>query len=102
MDLAKVFARVNHDTVMRAVATRGQGGRVWPLLPRVLTAGARAHEARHEPGEGGPPGGPRAPLRSNRSRDRLEREFARRGHRVVRDAADRPVDVRSTRASSRV
>jgi hypothetical protein len=56
--------RVNHDKVMSEVSKRVQDGRVWTLIHRFLTAGAREHEALHETGDGVSQGGPRSPLLS--------------------------------------
>jgi RNA-directed DNA polymerase len=101
-DLEKFFDRVTHDKVMRAVSQRGRDRRVLTLSHRFLKAGAMEHEARQETVDGVPQGGPRSPRRSNRLLDRLDRELERRGHRFVRDAADRHVYGRSQRAGYRV
>jgi RNA-directed DNA polymerase len=101
MALEKCFDRVHHDKVRSEGSKRVRDRRVLPLIHRLLKAGAMAHEALHETGEGGPHGGPLSPLRSNLSLDRLDRELARRGHRFVRDADASHVYVRSTRAGYR-
>lgn len=102
MALEKVFDRVTHDKVMREVAKRVRDRRGLPRLPRVLKAGAMEDDARHETVDGGPQGGPLAPLLSNLIRDRRDREWERRGPRFVRYADDRHGYVRSKRAGSRV
>jgi RNA-directed DNA polymerase len=75
---------------------------VWILIHRFLKAGAMAHEARHETGEGVPQGGPLSPVLSNLILDRLDRELERRGQRFVRYADARHGYVRSKRAGYRV
>jgi retron-type reverse transcriptase len=97
-DLEKVCDRVNHDTLRSAVAKRVRDQRVWTRIHRVRKAGAMAPEARQETVEGGPQGGPRSPVRSNRILDRLDREVERRGPRFVRDADESHGSVRSQRA----
>jgi RNA-directed DNA polymerase len=102
MDLEQCFDRVNHDKGRSEVSTRVRDRRGLTLIHRRLKAGAMAHNARHETVEGVPHGGPRSPRLSNLILDRLDREVERRGHRFVRDAEDRNVDVRSQRAGYRV
>jgi RNA-directed DNA polymerase len=100
-DREKVFDRGNHAKVMREVSTRGRDRRVWTLIHRFLTAGAREQEARQETVDGVAQGGPLAPRRSNRIRDRLDRELERWGPQFVRYADARNGSVRSKRAGSR-
>lgn len=102
IDLAKFFARVNHDKLMARVAGRIQDRRVLRLIRSYLTAGVLTNGLFEASREGAPQGGPLSPLLSNLVLDELDRELERRGHRFVRYADDGNIYVRSEKAGRRV
>ena len=102
VDFEKGFDRVNPDKLRSLVKKRVADRRGWPRLDRDLKAGALTDAGLEATGEGPPHGGPGAPVRAQRRLDGLDKEVERRGHRVVRYAADGHLDVKSVRAGQRV
>jgi RNA-directed DNA polymerase len=106
MDLSKFFDRVNHDRLMRRLATGIRDKRVLKLIRRYLTAGAMI-EGLVIPGiEGTPQGGPLSQLLSNIVLDELDKELDKelesRGHKFVRYADDFMIYCKSRKAAERV
>jgi RNA-directed DNA polymerase len=99
--LEKCFARVNHDKLMSVGKKRVADRRVLQLIARDRKAGALTDEGLEATGAGTPHGGPLSPVRANLLRDGLDKEWARRGHRFVRDADDGTISVKSVRAGQR-
>jgi RNA-directed DNA polymerase len=80
-----------------------QDRRVVSVIHRFRKAGALTLEGSIEPtAEGTPQGGPLSPLLANLLLDELDKELEQRGHRVVRDADDANISVRSRQAGDRV
>jgi RNA-directed DNA polymerase len=96
------FDTVNHDVLMRLVATRVKDKPVLRLIGRYLRAGMLEGGVASPRTEGTPQGGPLSPLLSNILLDELDQELERRGHRFVRYADDCNVYVRSKAAGERV
>jgi hypothetical protein len=93
--------RVNPDKVMHWVKARGKDRRVLQLIERSLQAGARTGDGFEATPAGTPSGGPVSPLGATLLRDGCEKEWERRGHRLVRDADESNISVKSTRAGHR-
>jgi RNA-directed DNA polymerase len=102
LDLEQFFDRVNHDKLMSRVKARVTDRRVLKLVDRYLKAGALTGDDWEATEEGTPQGGPLSPRLANLLLDGLDKELERRGHRVVRDADDCNIYVRSARAGRRV
>ena len=102
LDLAKFFDTVNHDVLMRLVASRVKDKPVLRLIGRYLRAGMLEGGVASPRTEGTPQGGPLSPLLSNILLDELDKELERRGHHFVRYADDCNVYVRSQAAGERV
>jgi RNA-directed DNA polymerase len=86
---------------MSLVRKRVADRRVWQLSARDLKAGALPDEGLEATGEGTPPGGPWSPWRAKRWLDGLDKEWERRGPRLVRDADDGHIDGKRVRAGQR-
>lgn len=102
LDREQCCDRVNHDKLMSRVTVRVTDRRVLKLVDRFLKAGALTGDDWEATEAGTPPGGPLSPRLANRLLDGLDKELERRGHRVVRDADDWHISVRSARAGRRV
>jgi RNA-directed DNA polymerase len=102
LDVETFFDRVNHDKRMSLVKGRMAARRVLQLIARSLTAGVLTDAGLEAPGEGTPPGGPVSPLRANLRLDGLDKALEHRGHRVVRDADEGNIYVKSVQAGQRV
>ncbi len=102
LDLEKFFARVTQDKRMSRVKERVTDRRGRKLIDRDRKAGALTDEGWEATVEGTPQGGPWSPRFANRLRDELDKEWARRGHRLVRDADESHSCVKSARAGQRV
>jgi len=102
LDLEKFFDRVNHDRLMKSVASRIADQRMLRLMGALLKAGVMEDGLVSPVEEGTPQGGPLSPLLSNLVLDELDRELERRGHRFVRYADDCNIYVRSVGAGRRV
>jgi RNA-directed DNA polymerase len=102
LDLEKFFDRVNQDKLMSLVKKRVAERRVLKLIDRSLKAGAMTDAGFEATVEGTPQGGPLSPLLTNLLLGGLDKELERRGHRLVRDADDRNIFVKSARAGQRV
>jgi len=102
LDLEKFFDRVNHDRLMKSVASRIADQRMLRLIGAFLKAGVMEDGLVSPVEEGTPQGGPLSPLLSNLVLDELDRELERRGHRFVRYADDCNIYVRSAGAGRRV
>jgi RNA-directed DNA polymerase len=98
----KCFDRVHHDKWRSVGKGRRAERRVWQLIERYLKAGVLTGDGLEATGEGTPPGGPRSPRRAQRLLEGFDKELARRGHRLVRDAEDSNLDGQSPRAGQRV
>ncbi len=98
IDLEKFFDRVNHDLLMRRLATEIGDARVLKLIRRYLEAGMMADGLVMPRTEGAPQGGPLSPLLSNILLTALDRELERRGHAFCRYADDCNIYVGSERA----
>lgn len=98
MDIEKFFDRVNHDVLMRKLATKVADARVLALTRRYLQAGMMADGLVQPRREGTPQGGPLSPLLSNILLTELDRELERRGHAFCRYADDCNIYVGSERA----
>jgi RNA-directed DNA polymerase len=102
LDLEKFFDRGNQDKLMSLVKERVADRRVLKLIARDLKAGALTEEGLEATVEGTPQGGPVSPLVANLLLDELDKEWERRGHRLVRDAEDSNIFGKSARAGQRV
>lgn len=71
-------------------------------MARSLRAGVCIDGRRHRTPQGVPQGGPLSPILANILLDELDKELETRGHRVVRDADDVVILVKSVRAGERV
>jgi RNA-directed DNA polymerase len=85
----------------RLVKGRSAARRGWQRLARSRKAGVLTGDGVAAPGEGTPPGGPLSPLGAPLRLEGFAKEWARRGHRVVRDAAERHLSGKSPRAGQR-
>jgi RNA-directed DNA polymerase len=103
LDLEKFFDRVCHQRLMAKLAGRVGDRRLLVLIGRMLKARVVLPDGVViDIEEGVPQGSPLSPLLSNVVLDELDRELARRDHRLVRYADDAKVYVRSERAGRRV
>ena len=102
LELAKVFDRVHHDTLMSLGKGRIADHRVRQLIDRYLTAGVLTGDGFEATVEGMPQGGPLSPLVANLRLEGFDKELERRGHRFVRYADDSHISVKSLRAGQRV
>jgi RNA-directed DNA polymerase len=102
LDLEKCFDRVHHEKLMSLVKGRRADRRVWQRIERYLKAGVLTGDGFDATAEGTPQGGPLSPLGANLLLDCFDKELARRGHRLVRDAEDSNLDGQSRRAGQRV
>jgi RNA-directed DNA polymerase len=101
--LETCVAQVPHDVWRSRVRQRVQARRVVRWSPRCLNAGVWTGAGRVAPtGAGTPPGGARSPLRATLRRDALDPALAKRGPRVVREADEATIAVRSRPAGARV
>jgi RNA-directed DNA polymerase len=101
-DLSKFFDTVNHDLLMRCVATRVKDERVLKLIRKYLQAEVLI-DGRTEPVRTGvPQGGPLSPLLANMLLDELDKELERRELKFVRYADDFIIMVKTRRAGERV
>jgi len=102
LDLAKFFDRVNHDALMARVARKVRDKALLRLIGKYLRAGVLVGESLQPTAEGVPQGSPLSPLLSNVMLDDLDKELARRGHRLARYCDDFLIVVHSRRAGERV
>jgi RNA-directed DNA polymerase len=102
LDREQFFARVKQDQLMSRVKERGTERRVWPRIDRDRKAGALTGDGFEATPEGTPQGGPWSSRRAHLRRDGWDQEWAKRGHRFVRDAEDCNLYGRSARAGARV
>ncbi len=103
MDIEAFFDRVNHDVLMRRLASAVRDRRALKLINRMLKAGhilPAGEVVRKE--QGTPQGGPLSPLLSNLYLDALDRELTKRGLRFCRYADDCNIYVGSRQAGERV
>ena len=87
---------------MSKLAARMADNRGLKLIRASLHAGILENGLVTVPTEGPPQGGPFSPFLSNCGFEELDKELERRGHRVVRYAADSNLYVKSERAGRRV
>jgi len=101
-DLEPCGDRGHHAQLRGTRATRRQAKRVLHLSRGWRQAGVLEGGLGSPTAEGTPPGGPLSPRGSHLGRDARDKERARRGPRVVRDADASQIEVRSRRAGARV
>jgi len=102
LDLEKFFDRVNHDVLMRKLASFISDRKVLRLINRYLQSGVLVGGVLEATVEGTPQGGPLSPLLANVLLDSFDRELERRGLLFVRYADDSNIYVRSRRSAIRV
>jgi len=96
-----LFDHVNHDLLLRRIATVIRDKRVLGLIGKYLRRGAMLDGVVTASVEGTPQGGPLSPLLANIYLDALDKELERRGHRFARYADDCNIYVGSQAAAER-
>jgi RNA-directed DNA polymerase len=102
LDIEAFFDHVQHDILMRRMATVIRDKRVLKLIGRYLRSGVMRDGVVVATREGTPQGGPLSPLLANIYLDPLDQELAKRGHRFCRYADDCNIYVSSEAAANRV
>ncbi len=102
IDIKKFFDNVNHDILMRLVATHIRDKSLLKLIGRYLRSGVEIDGVVHPTSVGTPQGGSLPPLLANIYLDILDKELERRELNFVRYADDALIFVKSERAGLQV
>jgi len=88
MDLSQCFDLLDHDLILKAVGRRITDGSILALIGMFLQSGVMNGSSWEPTGTGSPQGGVISPLLANIDLDGFDQTMKRRGHEVVRYAAD--------------
>ena len=102
LDLSKYFDTLNHELLMNMMRETIHDKRLIELIKKYLKSGVMENGVVTKTEEGSPQGGNLSPLLANIYLDRFDKEFERRGVKVIRYADDIVLLARSQRAAERL
>jgi RNA-directed DNA polymerase len=107
IDIRAFFDNIDHDILMRMVATRVRDKQVLKLVGKYLRAGmmvgrGEGGKVERSKGKGTPQGGPLSPLLGNIYLDALDKELESRGVAFCRYADDVTIYAKSQRSAERI
>ena len=102
LDLSKYFDTLNHELLMNMLREDIKDKRLIDLIKKYLKSGVMENGIVMKTEEGSPQGGNLSPLLANVYLDKFDKEFERRGVKVIRYADDIILLAKSKRASERL
>ena len=102
LDLSKYFDTLNHELLLNMLRETIHDKRLIDLIKKYLKSGVMENGVVTKTEEGSPQGGNLSPLLANIYLDRFDKEFERRGVKVIRYADDIVLLARSQRAAERM
>ena len=102
LDLSKYFDTLNHELLMNLLRRDIKDKRLIDLIKKYLKSGVMENGIVMKTEEGSPQGGNLSPLLANIYLDKFDREFERRGVKVIRYADDIILLAKSMRAAERL
>ena len=102
LDLSKYFDTLNHELLMNMLRQDIKDKRLIDLIKKYLKSGVMENGIVTRTEEGSPQGGNLSPLLANIYLDKFDKEFERRGVKVIRYADDIILLARSIRAAERL
>ena len=102
LDLSKYFDTINHELLMNMLRQDISDKRVIDLIKKFLKSGVMIKGLKQRTEEGSPQGGNLSPLLANIYLTPFDKEFEKRGVRIVRYADDILILAKSQRAAERL
>ena len=102
LDLSKYFDTLNHELLMNMLRETIHDKRLIDLIKKYLKSGVMENGVVMRTEEGSPQGGNLSPLLANVYLDKFDKEFERRGVKVIRYADDIVLLAKSQRAAERL